>query len=168
MWETWVWSLGWEIPWRRKWLPTPVLLSGKSHGWRSLVGYSPWGHKESDTTERLHFPGCQGGRSLPHVWGLDRACRKHMCAFFTPIRKRLSTLSMPCTPWGSVTLQVASSRWGLLPIPLGGWLSSPPQHLLLHTLVALQLPLETPGPSGWVPLPLGSLCRPALLCPSVK
>ena len=35
--------------------PTPVLLPGKSHGQRSLVGCSPWGHKESDTTERLHF-----------------------------------------------------------------------------------------------------------------
>ena len=40
---------------RRQWHPTPVLLSGKSHGWRSLVGCSPWGHEESDTTERLHF-----------------------------------------------------------------------------------------------------------------
>ena len=39
-----------------KWQATPVLLPGKSHGWRrSLVGYSPWGRKESDTTERLHF-----------------------------------------------------------------------------------------------------------------
>ena len=38
-------------PWRRKWQPTPVLLPGKSHGQRSLVGYSPWGRKESDTTE---------------------------------------------------------------------------------------------------------------------
>ena len=44
-----------KILWRRKWHPTPVLLPGKSHGWRSLVGYSPWGRKESDTTERLHF-----------------------------------------------------------------------------------------------------------------
>ena len=35
--------------------PTPVLLPGKSHGWRSLMGYSPWGREESDTTERLHF-----------------------------------------------------------------------------------------------------------------
>ncbi|XDA89852.1 hypothetical protein R6Z07M_019459 [Ovis aries] len=35
--------------------PTPVLLPGKSHEWRSLVGCSPWGCKESDTTERLHF-----------------------------------------------------------------------------------------------------------------
>ena len=41
--------------WRRQWHPTPVLLPRKSHGWRSLVGCSPWGHKESDTTERLHF-----------------------------------------------------------------------------------------------------------------
>ena len=41
---------------RRQWQPTPVLLPGKSHRWRSLVGCSPWGRKESDTTERLHFP----------------------------------------------------------------------------------------------------------------
>ena len=41
--------------WRRQWHPTPVLLPGKSHGWRSLVGCSPCGREESDTTERLHF-----------------------------------------------------------------------------------------------------------------
>ena len=41
--------------WRRWWHPTPVLLPGKSHGRRSLVGFSPWGREESDTTERLHF-----------------------------------------------------------------------------------------------------------------
>ena len=40
---------------RRQWHPTPVLLPGKSHGQRSLVGCSPWGHEELDTTERLHF-----------------------------------------------------------------------------------------------------------------
>ena len=45
----------WEISWRRQRQPTPVLLPGKSHGPRSLVGCSPWGHKESDTTEQLHF-----------------------------------------------------------------------------------------------------------------
>ena len=55
VWETQVRSLVRKILWRRKWKPTPILLPGKSHGWRSLVGYSPWGHKESDTTERLHF-----------------------------------------------------------------------------------------------------------------
>ena len=41
--------------WRRQWQPTPVLLPGTSHGGRSLVGYSPWGHKESDMAEQLHF-----------------------------------------------------------------------------------------------------------------
>jgi len=41
--------------WRRQWHSTPVLLPGKSHGWRSLVGCHLWGHTESDTTERLHF-----------------------------------------------------------------------------------------------------------------
>ena len=66
--------LAWSIPWtnepdglqsmgsqrirhnyRRQWHPTPVLLPGKSHGLKSLVGCSPWGRKESNTTERLHF-----------------------------------------------------------------------------------------------------------------
>ena len=41
--------------WRRQWHPTPVLLPGESHGWRSLVGWGPWGREESDTTERLRF-----------------------------------------------------------------------------------------------------------------
>ena len=40
-------------PWVKKWQPTPVFLPGKFHGQRSLEGFSPWGHKESDTTEQL-------------------------------------------------------------------------------------------------------------------
>ena len=44
-----------KICWRRKWQSTPVLLPGKSHGQRRLVGNSPWGRKELDMTERLHF-----------------------------------------------------------------------------------------------------------------
>ena len=55
MWETgfdlWVR----KILWRRRWQPTPVPLPGKSHGWRSLICYSPWGCRESDKTEWLHF-----------------------------------------------------------------------------------------------------------------
>ena len=55
MWETWVQSLSREDPLEKE-MGTPlVLLPGKSHGRRSLVGYSPWGRKESDMTERLHF-----------------------------------------------------------------------------------------------------------------
>ena len=54
IWVPYLQRLG-AIPCRRKWQPTPVLLPGKSHGQRSLVGYSPWGCTESDTTERLRF-----------------------------------------------------------------------------------------------------------------
>ena len=43
MWETWVWSLGWKITWRRKWQPTLVILPGEFQGQKSLVGYSSWG-----------------------------------------------------------------------------------------------------------------------------
>ena len=46
-------------PWRREWHPTPVFLPGESHGQRSLVGYSPWHHKEEDTTEQLTFSGLE-------------------------------------------------------------------------------------------------------------
>ena len=50
-------SLWWLFidKWEKAMAPTPVLLPGKSHGWRSLVGCSPWGREESDTTQRLHF-----------------------------------------------------------------------------------------------------------------
>ena len=55
-----------KIPCRRKWQPTPVFLVGESHGQRSLVGYSPEGCKESDTTE------WQGTHA--HGWGEMRNC----------------------------------------------------------------------------------------------
>ena len=57
---------------RRRWHPTPVLLPGKSHGWRSLVAYSLWDCEESNTTERLHFHfslSCTGrGNGNPHQY----------------------------------------------------------------------------------------------------
>ena len=53
-WATWL-SLFTFTHWRRKWQPTPVFLPGESHGRRSLVGWSPWGHEESNIAERLHF-----------------------------------------------------------------------------------------------------------------
>ena len=75
---------GGKIPWRRKWQPIPVFLLGKSRGQRSLVGYSPGGRPESDTTERLnnndfsdHHTSLPGGRSwlFPLFWshGSQRA-----------------------------------------------------------------------------------------------
>ena len=56
-----------KIPWRRKWQPIPVFLPGESKGQRSLVGYSPWGHSQTDTTERLnpHLP--QHHQPLPQL-----------------------------------------------------------------------------------------------------
>ena len=67
--ETQVRSLSREDPLERKWQPTPVFLPGKFHGQRSLVGYSPWGHKESDTTGLNSlkvlrgFPGGSDGKA---------------------------------------------------------------------------------------------------------
>ena len=57
----------WVCRWRRKWQPAPVFLSGEFHGQRSLAGYSPWGCKESDTTEprSLNHRHVKGGRSRP-------------------------------------------------------------------------------------------------------
>ena len=58
--------------WRRPWPPTPVFLSGESHRRRSLVGYSPWGCKESDTAERLNSNNiltCNGASCLQLTLG---------------------------------------------------------------------------------------------------
>ena len=57
----------WSKSARRQWHPTPVLLPGKSHGWRSLVGCIPWGHQESDMTEQLHL----------HVHALEKEMATH-------------------------------------------------------------------------------------------
>ena len=58
-----------KVPWRRKRPPTPVFLSGKSHGQRSLVGYRPWGRKDSDTTEQLSACVYMHTHTLPPAWG---------------------------------------------------------------------------------------------------
>ena len=68
------------MPWRKKWQPTPVFLPGKSHGWRSLAGYSPWGHKESDTTERLHF------REIKHLKTVIRYSWTLVCTICLHLR----------------------------------------------------------------------------------
>ena len=67
--ETWVQFLVWEDPLKRGVATPPVFLPGKSHGQRSLVGYSPQGHKESDVTERLskHIHAFSSVQSLSRV-----------------------------------------------------------------------------------------------------
>ena len=69
--ETLVLSLGQEDPLRREWLPTPVFLPGECHGQRSLMGYSPWGHKESDMTEQLIYHSLHFVAKSPSVVELD-------------------------------------------------------------------------------------------------
>ena len=59
-----------KIPWRRKWHPIPVFLPGKSHGQRSLVSYSPWGHKEPNMTEHPCTPHTHGLWHCPSL-GLE-------------------------------------------------------------------------------------------------
>ena len=56
-----------KMPWRRKWQSIPVFLPGKSHGQRSLEGYSPWGHKESDTTKQLTHTRVERNRLRDHL-----------------------------------------------------------------------------------------------------
>ena len=69
MWVTWVQSLGRENTLEKERPPTPVFLPGESRGWRSLVGYSPWGHKELDTTEWLNsLSSYMYGSLVWHVW----------------------------------------------------------------------------------------------------
>ena len=63
--ETWVRSLGPEDPLEKGMATPPVFLPGESHGQKSLVGYSPWGRKESDMTEQLtHTYGEYGGLDI--------------------------------------------------------------------------------------------------------
>ena len=85
-----------KILWRRKWHPTPVLLPGKSHGQRSVVGYSPLGHKESDTTERLHsFHGVRKCSNLILLHVTVQFSQHHLlkrlslphCIFLPPLSK---------------------------------------------------------------------------------
>ena len=93
-----------KILWRRKWQPTSVYLPGKSHGWRSLAVYNPWGCKESDTTSLLHYlrpHGLQHTR-LPCPSPSPRAC-SHSC----PLSRRCHpTISSSVVPFSSCLLMV--------------------------------------------------------------
>ena len=75
--------------------PTPVLLPGKSHGWKSLVGCSPWGHEESDTTEGLHF----------HALEKEMATRSSVLAWRIPGTGSL----VGCRLWGRTELDMTEA-----------------------------------------------------------
>ena len=81
-----------KTPWRSKWLPTPVFLPGKSHGQRSLAGYSLWGHKESDTTEPL-------SKYLPITWEVASYHQKF-----------LDQMTSPQTRWSDYLINPAAAK----------------------------------------------------------
>ena len=89
-----------KICWRRKWQSTPVLLPGKSHEQKSLIGYSPWGRKESDTTERLHFT---------YYWGINHLKLKPMIYYFAQYPE-LAGICWMAPMWLWVT-HVAACSW---------------------------------------------------------
>ena len=79
VWETQVQSLGWEDPLEKEMVTHSSILAWRSHGWRSLAGYSPWGSRELDMTEQLHFLSF---KSHPEAEPQDRislcSTEKHM------------------------------------------------------------------------------------------
>ena len=113
---------------RRQWQPTPVLLSGKSHGQRSLVGCSPWGRWESDTTEHLHFHfslscigegnddslqfSClenprDGGASRAAVYGVTQSRTQRPCLPMQETYIFVGVLRWPSWPvWGDTLLDL--------------------------------------------------------------
>ena len=98
---------------RRKWQPTPVLLPGKSYGWRSLVGYSPCGHEESYMTEWLHF----------HFYELE----KEMTTYSSVLAWRIPGMGEPGRPLSMGSHRVghdwsdlaAAAAWSLQGFPEG-------------------------------------------------
>ena len=116
--ETWFDPWVGKIPWRRKWQSTPVLLPGKSHGQKSLVGYSPWGRKELDMTEHTFF-------LLSGLYSSVQICH--------------SVMSDSATPWTAscqASLSITSS-WSLLRL-MSIKSVKPSHHLILcHPLLLL-------------------------------
>ena len=73
-----------KMPWRGKWLPTPVFLPGEFHGQRCLVNYSPWDHKESDMTEQL----TQNAIIKTEKYGDAKDCFCLLCVYGTGRKTR--------------------------------------------------------------------------------
>ena len=108
---------GRKIPWRKKWIPTPVFLPGEFRGQGSLVGYSPWGRKQSDTTERLTLSpwiqsqrhpslACDSGQVTQLLWTLASSSvqwdseknhlRRLLWSWIKLIRVKYSEPSLTC------------------------------------------------------------------------
>jgi len=112
-----------KIPWRRKWQPTPVFLPGKSHEQRSLVGYIPWGRRESNTTEQLHFLSFFHIYWVHTLWSISSVQSSVVSYLWDP---------MDCsTPGIPVHHQVPSSN----SCPSSQWCH--PNHLIIYRRLLL-------------------------------
>ena len=127
-----------KIPWRRKWQPTPVFLPEKSHGGRSLAGYSPWGHKESDMTERLSahiWLNC-----LSPNWWVDSHWEFPRGVYW----KLIPNWDGRTVPWPQCQVEetpsLHSSTWPLTPAP-----PTAPDHLICVNEVFKGLALQNWG-----------------------
>ena len=120
-----------KIPWRRKWQPTSVLLPGKSHGRRSLINYSPWGHKESDTTASLFIYivfttifACVPAKSLqscPTLWTSWTCTVARQAPLSVGFSRQEYWSGLPCPPpgiQGSNSSLLCLLHWQVGSLPL--------------------------------------------------
>ena len=149
------------FPWRRKWQPTPVFSPGKFHGQRSLAGYSPWGHKESDTTERLSEVWLKGFQPSPGTLVSSHGPEALFLCSGTIDTENLLQSS-------SHSSALAATSSGLCLTFLGGQ--------LISTQLAWSWKLLEPAASHSLPAPIFtsapwhhlSICRLPLLLPQLR
>ena len=133
-----------KIPWRRKWLPTPVILPGESHGQRNLKGYSPWGHTESDTTERLTLHFHWSTKDLEEGWATPILLEapellSHVQLFYDLMDYRLP---------GSSVHGILQESWSGLPFPPGVLLDPGIESMSLRWILYGSVTREAEGSRG--------------------
>ena len=163
-----------KLPWRMEWLPAPVFLPGEFHGQRSLAGYGPWGHKESDTTEWLtlssirwtfidfFFIELKHSECPSHTRPLVRCCDiKNNKAWTKPITSREDQKVRTVSLWQDGSRRGLTWSWlGLqLIIVENGWGHGSSSHLLHFSMFEIfhkklsvpgkQKCSETPESKGW-------------------
>ena len=125
-----------KIPWRGKWKPPPVFLFGKLRGQRSLVGYNPWGHKESDTTEELSARARAHTHTHTHTEQPDHHCiiyalllllfscwvvsyslqpheLKHFRLLYSPLSLGICSNSCPLSWWCYLTVSSSATHFSI-------------------------------------------------------
>ena len=130
------------MPWRKKWQPTPVFLPGESHGQRSLGGYSPWPHKESDTTEWLSLSFTDDSDHLWRPREVRRLAPPHPGNEGLVLTSSLSALdSWPPSPPPLLPPQTSTGQPSCPLIPLSSPSVKTPSHPLQLPILFLLSPL---------------------------